>query len=144
MHVRRPTISFTMIICIGILSVTQCAVAPRYRILPESGAMGEDALYVEEGIASYYADKFHGRPTASGEIFDMNRPSAAHKELPLGTVVRVQNLQNGKSIVLRINDRGPFVKGRIIDVSLAAAQELDFVESGTVPVRLEVLQWGKK
>ena len=94
---------------------------------------------VQTGLASYYADKFHGRQTASGEIFDMNALTAAHRTLPFGTKVRVTNLENGKKVVLRINDRGPFVEGRIIDVSLKAARELDFVEQGLVKVRVEEL-----
>jgi len=94
---------------------------------------------VQTGLASYYADKFHGRQTASGEIFDMNAMTAAHRTLPFGTKVRVTNLENGKKAVLRINDRGPFVEGRIIDVSLRGARELDFVAEGVVRVRVEVL-----
>ena len=94
---------------------------------------------VQTGLASYYADKFHGRLTASGEVFDMNALTAAHRTLPFGTKVRVTNLDNGNKVVLRINDRGPFVKGRIIDVSWRGAQELDFVAEGVVKVRVEVL-----
>jgi len=126
--------------CIG--SGFACSVAPRYRTQPTGSGAGGDVLYVEEGIASYYAHDFHGKPTASGEIFDMNKISAAHKELPLGTIVRVTNLSNNRSIVLKVNDRGPFVKGRILDCSLKAAEELDFIREGTVRVRIEVLKWG--
>jgi rare lipoprotein A len=90
------------------------------------------------GVASYYAHKFHGRETASGEIYDETALTAAHRRLPFGTLVRVTNLVNGRSVVLRINDRGPFVEGRVIDVSYRAARELDFVEEGLARVRLEV------
>jgi len=100
-------------------------------------------LSIEIGVASYYGEKFHGKKTASGEIFDMYKISAAHKEYPLGTIVRVTNLNNGKSLVLKINDRGPFIKGRIIDLSYAAAEELDFVLEGTTTVKIEVLIWGQ-
>lgn len=93
--------------------------------------------YRKEGIASYYAHKFHGRTTASGEVYDENRMTAAHRELPFGTRVRVTNLSNDKHVVLKINDRGPFVDGRIIDVSYAAAKRLDFIEAGIVRVRVE-------
>src|SRR5688572_26363731 len=79
------------------------------------------------GVASYYAAKYHGRKTASGEIFDMNKMTAAHRTLPFGERVRVTNLGNERSVVVVINDRGPFVKGRIIDVSLAAARKLDMI-----------------
>ncbi|MBN2170148.1 MAG: septal ring lytic transglycosylase RlpA family protein [Candidatus Krumholzibacteriota bacterium] len=94
----------------------------------------------QTGIASYYAHKYHGRRTASGEIFDMHALTAAHRSLPFGTRVRVTNLANGRSLVLRINDRGPFVRGRIIDVSLRAARDLGFFVQGTTRVRLEVLR----
>ncbi len=91
----------------------------------------------EGGVASYYAHQYHGRTTANGEIFDMNAMTAAHKTLPFGTRVKVTNLQNGKSVTVRINDRGPFVKGRIIDLSFAAAKRLDIVEAGIARVKLE-------
>ena len=117
---------------------------PRYRrdVLPPPVKPG--GKYVEMGIASYYAHKFHGRPTASGEIFDMNGVSAAHKSLPLGTVVKVTNLDNGKMLSVRINDRGPFVKGRIIDLSLGAAKLMDMVIAGTAKVRIEVIEWAEE
>jgi rare lipoprotein A len=94
---------------------------------------------VQTGTASYYAHKFHGRKTANGEIYDENKMTAAHRTLPFGTRVRVTNLDNDKSVELRVNDRGPFVEGRIIDVSYRAAGELDFVAAGLAEVRVEVL-----
>ena len=94
------------------------------------------------GIASYYGKKFHKKRTANGEIFNMYKVSAAHKSYPLGTKVRVTNLENGKSIKLVINDRGPFVKGRIIDLSYKAARKLDFVNQGTTRVRINVIRLG--
>ena len=94
------------------------------------------------GIASYYGKKFHKKRTANGEIFNMYKVSAAHKSYPLGTKVRVTNLENGKSIKLVINDRGPFVSGRIIDLSYKAARKLDFVNQGTVKVRIDVIRLG--
>jgi rare lipoprotein A len=97
------------------------------------------AIYVEEGLASWYGPDFHGRPTSSREIFDMNEMTAAHPTLPFGTYVVVTNLNNGRSAVVRINDRGPFVTGRIIDLSYAAARVLEAVGPGVIPVRLEVL-----
>ena len=96
--------------------------------------------YSEKGDASWYGEPFHGRRTANGEVYDMNKISAAHKKLTFGTHVRVDNLANGSSLVVRINDRGPFVKGRIIDVSLGAAKKLGMVEAGVVPVRLTVVR----
>ena len=92
-----------------------------------------------DGAASYYADRYHGRPTASGEIFDVDALTAAHRTLPFGTRVRVTNLHNDRSVVVRVNDRGPFVAGRVIDLSPAAARRIDMIHAGVVPVRLEVL-----
>ena len=93
----------------------------------------------DTGKASYYGDRHHGQRTASGERFDQHALTAAHRSLPFGTRVRVTNLNNERSVVLRINDRGPFVRGRIIDVSRAAAVRLDMLRAGVVPVRVETL-----
>lgn len=95
--------------------------------------------YVEEGTASWYGPGFHGQTTSNREIYDMYDMTAAHQTLPFGTHVMVTNLRNGKSAVVRINDRGPFVKGRIIDLSFAAAKILDMIDPGTAPVRIEVI-----
>jgi len=92
--------------------------------------------YVETGMASWYGYPYHGRPTASGEIYDMNKLTAAHRKLPFNTWVRVENLANHRKIDVRINDRGPFVRGRIIDLSRAAALGIDMLGSGTAKVRL--------
>ena len=95
--------------------------------------------FTETGKASWYGKKFHGRPTANGERYDMHGISAAHKTLPLGTVVRVDNLDNGRALDIRINDRGPFVGGRIIDLSYGAAKTLGVVGPGTANVRITAL-----
>lgn len=95
--------------------------------------------YAEDGVASWYGKDFHGKLTSNGEIYDMNAMTAAHKTLPLGVWVQVTNTRNGKETQVRINDRGPFVKGRIIDLSFAAAKLLDVVGSGTAPVKLVAL-----
>ncbi|MFQ5900052.1 MAG: septal ring lytic transglycosylase RlpA family protein [Thermodesulfobacteriota bacterium] len=94
---------------------------------------------IQYGVASWYGDKFHGRPTASGVIYDMYGISAAHKTLPLGTIVRVKNIKNGKEIEVVINDRGPFVDGRILDFSFGAAEKVDMVKDGLTPIRLEII-----
>jgi peptidoglycan lytic transglycosylase len=94
------------------------------------------------GIASYYADDFNGRRTANGEIFDMHQLTAAHRTLPFNTLVRVHNLDNGKMVTVRINDRGPFKDNRVIDLSLAAAKRIGLIANGTAPVRIEILQLG--
>lgn len=95
------------------------------------------ALADTVGIASFYGGRHHGGPTASGERFNQNAMTAAHRSYPMGTQVRVTNLRNGKAVVLRINDRGPFVRGRIIDVSRGAASQLGFIGNGLTRVRVE-------
>jgi rare lipoprotein A len=108
---------------------------------PSRAAAGRasDGAYEAVGVASWYGAKFHGRTTASGEPYDMNAMTAAHPSLPFGTKVRVTNLENGRSVVVRINDRGPFAKRRIIDVSRHAAKHLDFLGAGQARVRVEVI-----
>ena len=101
---------------------------------------GTRVAYSEVGIASWYGKSFHGRRTASGERYDMHAMTAAHRSLAFGTRVRVVNLKNGKSVVVRINDRGPFVKGRIVDLSRRAADQLAFLQDGVTKVRVEVLR----
>ncbi len=95
------------------------------------------------GIASYYSDEFNGKPTYSGEIYDMYGVSAAHPTYPMGTKIRVTNLSNLKSIELVINDRMPYRPDRIIDLSLGAAMELGMVQDGLAEIRIDVLEWGK-
>lgn len=95
--------------------------------------------YVEEGVASWYGIPFNGHRTSDGEIYDMHQFTAAHRTLPFGAIVRVTNLRNGRQTQVRINDRGPFVANRVIDLSLSAAQALDMVGMGTAPVRIEVI-----
>ncbi|MEM9556378.1 MAG: septal ring lytic transglycosylase RlpA family protein [Acidobacteriota bacterium] len=96
----------------------------------------------QRGIASWYGEPFHGRATASGEIYDMHGMTAAHKDLPLGTVVDVTNLENGRQVRVRVNDRGPFVRGRILDLSYAAAREVRMIGPGTAKIELEVVRLG--
>jgi len=119
----------------------------RTEAVPKPGAMARGkpgpgaplAGFTEDGNASWYGVPFHGRRASNGEIYDMHKLTAAHRTLPFGTEVRVTNLSNGKSTVVRITDRGPFVEGRIIDLSMAAARELDSIGAGVVPVHLEIL-----
>lgn len=109
------------------------ALGKRYFVMSSSRG------YVEKGIASWYGKKFHGRKTSSGEKYDMYAMTAAHKTLPLPTYVRVTNLSNGRSVVVRVNDRGPFHSNRIIDLSYAAAQKLDMLRSGTALVEVRAV-----
>jgi rare lipoprotein A len=95
--------------------------------------------YQSKGIASWYGEAFHGNPTASGEIYDMYGMSAAHRIMPLGSMIRVTHLENGRTVQVKVNDRGPFVRGRVLDLSYGAALALDMVRQGTAPVRFQVV-----
>jgi rare lipoprotein A (peptidoglycan hydrolase) len=113
--------------------------------LPGGSVQKGDAWKGElEGIASWYGADFNGRLTASGEVYDMYEMTAAHKTLPLGTVVKVHNLDNGQTTTVRVNDRGPYVEGRVIDLSRKAARALGMREDGTAHVKLEVLSMPKE
>ncbi|MCH7880742.1 MAG: septal ring lytic transglycosylase RlpA family protein [Proteobacteria bacterium] len=101
------------------------------------------AGFVQRGMASWYGTKFHGRKTASGEIYNMHALTAAHKTLPIPVYVRVKNLENGRSVNVRVNDRGPFVGGRIIDLSFAAAKKLGIIVAGTAKVEISALRAGQ-
>jgi len=95
-----------------------------------------------KGVSSWYGPNFHGNLTANGEVYDMYGVTAAHKTLPFNTVVRVLNEDNGKSIILRVNDRGPYAKGRILDCSFGAAKKLGFADIGTANVKIEIIELG--
>ena len=99
----------------------------------------EAGAKAQKGKASWYGKRFHGRKTASGERFNMNAYSAAHRTLPFGTTICVRNLRNGRSVAVRVNDRGPFTRGRVVDVSHRAASTLGMVGAGTAPVSLTVM-----
>lgn len=124
---RGPLCRSILVGMLGLALLAGCAAAPPSRPHPEDA---------EIGLASYYADRFHGRRTASGERYDREEFTAAHRRLPFGTVVRVTRLANGRSVVVRINDRGPFVRGRVIDLSYAAAREIGMLRKGVVKVQL--------
>lgn len=111
-----------------------------YEIMGQKYYPRKDENYSEVGVSSWYGDDFYGKKTANGEIYDMYDLTAAHRTLPLPSIVRVTNLENGKSIRLRVNDRGPFAKNRIIDVSKVAAGKLGFHEQGTTRVKVEYLK----
>lgn len=112
--------------------------APAQQETPPKFTSAKGAYQI--GLSSYYAHDFHGRPTASGEIFDMNGLSAAHRELPLGTIIRVTHMDNGRSIIVKVNDRGPFVENRILDLSLGAARKLDMIQEGVARVKIEIVK----
>ena len=139
-------------ILLFLLFFSSCIVSPRYNASSNDSSTSLANKYkktksvtnkkVQTGISSWYGPNFHGQLTANGETFNMYAKSAAHNTLPLGTVVRVTNLDNEKSIILTINDRGPFAKNRILDCSAAAAKELGFYVKGTAPVSIEVIELG--
>ncbi|GAB1482218.1 septal ring lytic transglycosylase RlpA family protein [Treponema sp.] len=116
-----------------LLALSFCLIS----LVSVSAQTGETASFIESGIASWYGAEFEGRKTASGEIFNTKLLTAAHPKLPFGTILRVTNTQNNKSVLVRVNDRGPFVAARILDVSRAAAEKLDMIVTGTAPVRIE-------
>lgn len=111
----------------------------RGRTADAGSAAKKKSGFQQKGIASWYGGKFHGRTTASGERYDMNKMTAAHKKLPFGSMVKVTNMDNGRQVVVRITDRGPFVHGRIIDLSRAAAKKIDMIQAGTARVHIRVL-----
>ena len=135
--------------------IESCSPAPRYSSKSKSNVSSSKKIVKKNkkktfnknkkiftGVSSYYGPKFHGKLTANGEVYDMYGVTAAHKEIPLNTVARVTNLDNGKSLILRINDRGPYIDGRILDCSYGAAKKLDFLTQGTANVKIEVIEWG--
>jgi rare lipoprotein A len=144
MNNGRLKVLLSALLIIVFFPLTACG--PRYIVRERRIPPPEEEIRIEkretreiqQGIASWYGKDFHGRHTSSGEVYDMYQLTCAHPTLPLGTMVMVTNLENGKSVELKVNDRGPFVKGRIIDVSYAAAKMLDMCEKGTAPVKVEV------
>lgn len=137
--VVRTGLYFMTAAMLGISSCT--TTSPRFGS-PGTRAPGGDPVvdgHQLQGVASYYADDFHGRTTANGERYDMHGLTAAHRTLPFNTKVRVRNLDNGLSIVVRINDRGPFKDNRVIDLSLGAALKIGLIAHGTAAVQLELM-----
>ncbi len=121
----------------SVLTLPACMTVPK-------GLGDYDAGFKELGVASWYGGSFHGRLTANGQVYDQFKMTAAHRLLPLGSVVRVTNPEKGREVEVLINDRGPFIRGRIIDLSYAAAEQLGAVYPGTLPVVVEVLRMGKR
>ncbi len=129
----------SLILAIAVLAVA-CTPATTTKKKTSTGAAPRPSGDVQTGIASWYGGRHHGGPTASGERFNKNSMTAAHRTLKMGTRVRVTRKKNGRTVVVRINDRGPYGKGRIIDLSEAAARELDMIDDGIAQVRVEVLK----
>ncbi len=157
----RPSLQRVVLIGIGVIFIAAaCASAPRYtskrkpprkksapsrRIEPPvtrtpSIKVRPGAVFV--GVASFYGPDFHGKLTANGEVYDMYGLTAAHRTMPLNTIIRVTNVANRKSLIVRINDRGPYIQGRMLDLSYGAALKLGFVSQGTTRVKVEVIEAG--
>ncbi|MFA5679555.1 MAG: septal ring lytic transglycosylase RlpA family protein [Pseudomonas sp.] len=124
----------TLLLLLFLSVIAGCSTAPK------STSTGKWAGHTETGKASYYADKFQNRKTASGEPYKASQKTAAHRTLPFGSKVKVTNVRNGKSVVVRINDRGPFVRGRVIDLSRSAFASIGNTADGLLNVRIEVLR----
>lgn len=137
--INRGTLSKSLCRLIFIAGTCICMVS----CVGSKPSLGERG-YTEEGQASYYARKFQGRKMANGQPYKRSKLTAAHKTLPFGTKVKVTNLVTKETVKVRITDRGPFVKGRIIDLSEAAAKQLNFIDAGIVPVRVKVVRPAKK
>ena len=128
---RRTLLRWAAVSLLIAVSIVGCGGSKRPSTEPHKGR------FVETGVASWYGKPFHGRTTANGERYDMHKMTAAHKTLPFGAMVKVTDLETGRSVNVRINDRGPFAKGRIIDLSKKAAKQLGIYERGTARVRIE-------
>ncbi|GIV53502.1 MAG: hypothetical protein KatS3mg039_0020 [Candidatus Kapaibacterium sp.] len=140
----RAWMQYSSLLLSGLLVLAGCVPAVRFRAAttPPPAASSSLALSTGQtmrGVASYYHDAFDGQLTASGEPFNQNRLTAAHPSLPFGTIVKVTNLQNQRSVVVRINDRGPFVSGRILDLSRAAAEQLGMIGTGLAQVEITIV-----
>jgi rare lipoprotein A len=142
---KEPWLERALVMMV-VLILAGCAPSPRYTsaVRPWVDTSPGSLKRIQEGMASFYGGDFHGRKTANGEIYDMYTMTAAHRALPFNTRVLVTNLDNGKEVEVRINDRGPFIKGRIIDLSYGAARKIGMVGPGTARVRLEVMEMGEE
>ena len=133
-----------------LLLFVTCTVSPRYNANSNNAVLSSNekknkkisSKKIMRGVSSWYGPNFHGKLTANGEIYDMYGTTAAHKTLPLNSIVRVTNLENNKSLILKINDRGPYVGDRILDCSFGAAKKLGFDKQGTTSVEIKVIEFG--
>ena len=132
------TVGYICVVGICAFTLIGCVASPRFTSAKSQTSGEGDVMTVEEGIASYYADEFNGRVTSNGEKYDMNQLTAAHRTLPFNSRVRVINTDNGQSVIVRINDRGPFVRGRIIDLTPVGARAIGM--DGLASVIIEVQQ----
>jgi len=132
------SLQVSIFVVLGILVLTGCGMSKE--TLDADYASTENARAIENGVSSWYGPNFHGKLTANGEIYDMDGITAAHRTLPFDTILLVENLDNGKTVQVRVNDRGPYAKNRIIDLSRGAAERIDMIGPGTARVRLYLLE----
>jgi len=139
-ELKRTMILPLFVFCLSSFMLSHCTPTPRFfsRGTQKQTERPSKGVY-QIGIASYYGRDFHNRSTASGEMYDMFAFTCAHRTLPFGTRIKVTNLENGRWVIVRVNDRGPFVEGRILDLSYAAARKIGLVASGTAKVKIEIV-----
>ncbi|MEX0648108.1 MAG: septal ring lytic transglycosylase RlpA family protein [Balneolaceae bacterium] len=141
---NRKLIHYFLLIFLGV-ALSSCGTVRKSSTIDRSTSSGRvDGRVLETGMASWYGPNFHGLATANGETYNMNDLTAAHKTLPFNTVVKVENTDNGKSVVVRINDRGPYVGNRIIDLSRKSAETVDMIDTGTANVRILLVEEGDR
>ncbi len=150
-YLKKILFSRSIIIYILLFTLLKCSPGAKFSRAPQYNRdfdREQNSRYrvnqILKGECSYYADKFHGKKTASGEVYDMNAFTAAHRTLPFNTILEVKNLKNGKTVRVRVNDRGPFKKGRILDISLAAAKKIDLVRMGVTQIEAKIIKLGDK
>ncbi len=137
MVLKSKSIYASLFLLSSMLFLSSCGIVSRT-------TADESIRFISHGTASWYGPDFHGRQTANGETYNMNDLTAAHRTLPFNTIVRVENTDNGKTVIVRINDRGPYVGNRIIDLSRKAADEIDMIQTGTAPVRIYLIEEGDR
>lgn len=142
-YLRNAVLYCLLLLFISSCGITRKSTAPD-RSSDYSEFDREDAAEIESGVASWYGPNFHGKLTANGETYNMNDMTAAHRSLPFNTVVEVENMTNGKTVVVRINDRGPYAHNRIIDLSRKAAQEIEMEDAGTAEVKIYLVEEGDR
>ncbi|HEV2351505.1 MAG TPA: septal ring lytic transglycosylase RlpA family protein [Terriglobia bacterium] len=140
---KRILMGCTVAALVAISAHTEASPSKSFTLASYNSRMIAQLPLGDLGLASWYGEEFQGSPTASGEMYDMNGLTAAHRTLPLGTKLKVTNLRNNRSLVVRINDRGPFIHNRLLDVSMAAARKLGFKASGLALVRMQVVSYPK-
>jgi len=144
MRPRKDSLSLSVILLLGSMTMSACAPEKQdeqsKQMQPEKSSATNQTIHKEVGSASWYGPGLNGQETANGETFDQTKLTAAHPSLPMGTTAKVTNLENGKKVDVKINDRGPFVGNRVLDVSEAAAKKLDMKEDGTTQVKIETVK----